>query len=174
MARDVNSKIETHVSNMTPARTVSATPVSATPVSVTPVSVAPVVVEEKPVVAPVEMKPIDVINPEIQRRRKFDAEIVSGTFHYTQVPGGTLSFYYIKYKGDPIKQYNFVDGQHYDIPRGVANHLNDNCGVPVHQYIQDEKGTPIARLSTPYKRFMFSSDFGVYKPETRLTTVSGL
>jgi len=148
MTKDVNTKITEPV--------------------VTPVE-APVIVE--PVV---EVKPVEVINPEIQRRRKFDSEIVSGTFHYTQMPGGTLEFCYKKYKGDPIKKYSLVDGMHYDIPRGVANHLNDNCGVPVHQYVQDEKGTPIAKLTTPYKRFMFSSDFGVYKPETRLSVVSKL
>lgn len=178
MAKDVNTKIETRVSNMSPARVSKTVEPLETPVPLEVTVKAPVEVQvmttEMHVEPIAEMKPIEVINPEIERRRKFDSEIVSGTFNYTQVPGGTLEFYYKKYKGDPIKKYSFVDGQHYNIPRGVANHLNDNCGIPVHQYIQDEKGTPIAKLSTPFKRFMFSSDFGVYKPETRLSVVSKL
>ena len=66
--------------------------------------------------------------------RDRDREKVRGMFKFYEVPGGSLSFVYKAYKEDGAEKYTMVDGQIYEIPLGVAKHLNKNGWYPVHQY----------------------------------------
>ena len=62
----------------------------------------------------------------LKNQRDRDREIVRGIFKFDEVPGGTMSFVYKKYREDPVERYSFVDGCAYSIPLGVAKHLNKN------------------------------------------------
>jgi hypothetical protein len=69
-----------------------------------------------------------------------DKEIVRGIFRFHEVPGGTMSFVYKKYRDEPVQSFTLIDGQVYNLPLGVARHLNKNCWYPVHDYLMDEMG----------------------------------
>lgn len=86
-----------------------------------------------------------------------DAELVKGVFKFYQVPGGSMSFIYRKYKGQKPERYSMIDGQVYTIPLGVAKHLNSNCWYPIHAHSMDEGGNPLQRISQKVKRCGFQS-----------------
>lgn len=65
--------------------------------------------------------------------RDKDREKVKGIFHNYETRGGSIKFPFRGYKGDPIEWYEFTDGQTYEIPLGVAKHLNKNCWVPSYE-----------------------------------------
>lgn len=77
----------------------------------------------------------------LEYMRKKDNEMVKGIFKFYEVPGGSVSFCFRKYKGDPILKYTMLDGQIYTVPRMVAKHLNNNCWYPEYDYIKGEPGT---------------------------------
>ena len=89
--------------------------------------------------------------------RDKDAEIVRGIFHFYEVPGGLLEFVYKCYKGDEPEKYSLEDNKVYSIPRGVARHLNKSGWYPVHGYMQDESGRPVAKINQKVARYGFSS-----------------
>ena len=68
-------------------------------------------------------------------------EIVKGIFKYYEVPGGRMAFSFREWPGDEIENYDFIDGQMYAIPLGVAKHLNRNGWYPEYGYIPSEKGS---------------------------------
>lgn len=76
----------------------------------------------------------------LKYEREKDREIVKGIFRFYEVPGGGMSFYFRKYKGDPIERFDLVDGQVYSLPLGVAKHLNTNGWYPRYEYIRGEDG----------------------------------
>jgi len=80
------------------------------------------------------------IKQQIRYKRDKDREKVRGIFKFYEVPGGQMSFMYRAYSGDPLERYDFVDGEIYTIPLGVAKHLTNNCWYPVHEYSVDEAG----------------------------------
>jgi len=92
---------------------------------------------------------------EIDRER--DHQKVKGIFHFYEVPGGTLSFMYCFYPGDPIESFDLKDGEIYEIPFGVAKHLNNNCWYPVHSYMQDETGKSSVKVGQKVKRCGFQA-----------------
>ncbi len=106
--------------------------------------------------------------------RDRDREKVKGMFKFYEVPGGTLSFVFKKYKEDQIEKYTLSDGQVYEIPLGVAKHLNKNGWYPVHHY-KDEEGGKKIRIGEKIHRFGFQSldftDMGEVAPEKELVTV---
>ncbi len=59
--------------------------------------------------------------------REKDAEIVTGLFQNLENKGGSVVFQYKGWPGEEFKAYELRDGQKYQIPRGVARHLNNNC-----------------------------------------------
>lgn len=89
--------------------------------------------------------------------RDKDRQMVKGIFKNYETPGGSLKFVFRKHKGDDIQSYNFVDGQIYTIPLGVAKHLNTNCNYAVHKYAVDEAGSPTMRIGQRIHRFGFQS-----------------
>jgi len=89
--------------------------------------------------------------------RDKDREIVKGIFKFYEVPGGTMSFVFKKYKEDPLERYDFVDGQIYSIPLGVAKHLNKNGWYPEHAFKMNEEGKPAKVIGQKIHRFGFQS-----------------
>lgn len=86
-----------------------------------------------------------------------DQQLVNGIFRYHELPGGTLSFVYRKHKKEPIRRYTLVDGQRYELPLGVAKHLNSSGKYPVHQYELDQSGLPSMRIGKYVRRYGFQS-----------------
>jgi len=90
-------------------------------------------------------------------QRDKERELVKGIFHFHEVPGGSMSFNFKKYKGDKVERYDLVDGQVYSIPLGVARHLNKNGSYPVHAHMQGEDGKPHVKVGQKVNRFSFQS-----------------
>lgn len=94
---------------------------------------------------------------EMEALRSRDAEKVKGKFIFHEVPGGVMDFTIKLYKGDAPQNYSLRDGEIYELPLGVARHLNTNCFYPVHAYSQDEFGKPIAKIGQKVRRCSFQS-----------------
>jgi hypothetical protein len=71
----------------------------------------------------------------LAKQQEKDREMVRGRFRFFEVQGGTMSFVYRCYKTEDVERYDFVDGEIYTIPYGVARHLNKNCWYPEYGYI---------------------------------------
>ena len=93
----------------------------------------------------------------LKYQRDKDREMVKGIFKFYEVPGGSMSFVFKVYKEDPVERFDFVDGQVYSIPLGVAKHLNKNGWYPVHVHSVDEVGKPSMRIGQKVRRFGFQS-----------------
>lgn len=94
-------------------------------------------------------------NLEYQRTR--DRQLVRGKFIFHEVPGGTMMFSYKAYKQDPVENFTLSDGQIYQLPLGVAKHLNKNCWYPLHSYAVDENGKTVAKIGQKVRRCSFQS-----------------
>jgi hypothetical protein len=90
-----------------------------------------------------------------EKERIRDRQLVKGIFRFHEVPGGTLHFSYLKYKGDPIDKHSLTDGEVYTLPLGVARHLRTSGWYPVHRYIMDEKGHSLKAVGQKIKRYTF-------------------
>jgi len=97
------------------------------------------------------------VKENIRYKRDKDREKVKGVFRYYEVPGGSVSFVYKAYDGDPVEKYSLVDGQAYELPLGVAKHLNKNGWYPVHAYTMKEDGKPSMQVGKKVRRFGFQS-----------------
>lgn len=96
-------------------------------------------------------------NP-VYRAWKRDSKMVRGVFRCHEPRGGTVVMSYKQYKWDPTRTYTFVDGQEYEIPLGLAKHLNTNCAYPVHQHILGPDGNPLVdRSGRKVSRMNFES-----------------
>ena len=72
------------------------------------------------------------IDPVLDEKRKSDRKMVRGIFRFHEVPGGQMDFVFRKYGGDPLEKFSMKDGEVYEVPLGVAKHLNTNCWYPVY------------------------------------------
>ena len=95
--------------------------------------------------------------PNLKFQRERDRQMVRGKFIFHEVPGGTMSFPFKKYKEDPVENFTLADGQIYSIPLGVAKHLNKNCWYPVHAYMKDENGQATMKVGQKVRRCSFQS-----------------
>lgn len=86
----------------------------------------------KPVNTP-KQQPLSV-PAALETKRAEESKLVRGIFRFHEVPGGMMEFQYRKYKGDPIQKYSMKDGEVYEVPLGVARHLNTNCWYPSYAY----------------------------------------
>ena len=77
----------------------------------------------------------------LKYERDKDREPVNGIFRFYEVPGGTMSFVYRKYKEDEVEAFTLTDGQVYKIPFGVAKHLNKNGWYPKYEHIPGDVST---------------------------------
>ena len=104
-------------------------------------------------------KPVPSSRKEREDEYAKDHEVVRGIFRFHEVPGGTMSFVYKKYKGDEVLFYTLNDGQICSLPLMVAKHLNKNCWYPVHDYELDEQGkfTNKYRIQKKVRRCSFQS-----------------
>lgn len=106
-------------------------------------------------------KVIKEVSPEIQKLREMDNRKVKGRFSCLEPLGGSVTFPFKKYRGDPVVHYTFEDGQEYEIPLAVAKHLN-SCGWDVHSHVLDANGKPTINVGKKHKRFIFQSmDYAV-------------
>lgn len=97
------------------------------------------------------------VKPNYRYMRDKDREMVKGIFRFHEVPGGSMSFCYKAYKEDQVERYDFVDGQIYTIPLGVARHLNKNIWYPIHTFSVDENGQRAQRIGEKVRRCSFQS-----------------
>lgn len=105
-----------------------------------------------------EAKKDEKITPtKLRYMRDKDREIVRGIFRFYEVPGGSLSFNYRKYKEDEVERFDLIDGMTYSIPLGVAKHLNSSGSYPVHAYQMDESGRPSVHVGKRIRRYGFQS-----------------
>lgn len=87
---------------------------------------------------PTQKKPVsDYVSPiaeQLEAARIADGKLVRGIFRFHEVPGGRLDFPFLKYPGDEVKKFSMKDGEVYEVPLGVAKHLNTNCWYPLYGY----------------------------------------
>lgn len=79
---------------------------------------------------------------DIEKMRKEANRMVKGVFRCHEPRGGGVTLVWKEYKGDPIRRWELSDGKEYEIPLGLAKHLNKNCGYSVHQNVLHPDGTP--------------------------------
>ncbi len=92
----------------------------------------------------------------LKKLHKEDSRIVKGSFICHEPKGGSVTFSYRKYRQDPVKKYTLKDGETYELPVGVAKHVND-CGWDVHSNILDSEGNPTVVKGKRERRFTFQS-----------------
>lgn len=97
------------------------------------------------------------LKPSLKVQRDRDRELVRGVFRFAEVPGGSMSFVFKKYKEDPVERFDLVDGEIYTLPLGVAKHLNNNLWYPQHAHAVDGNGNPIAIIGKKVRRATFQS-----------------
>lgn len=116
----------------------------------------------------------ETVTKDLNYNRDKDREKVRGLFKFYEVPGGTLSFVYKAYKGDKAEKYTMEDNKVYEVPLGVAKHLNKNGWYPVHQHQRTENGTAV-RVGQKVHRFGFQSldfvDLEEHNPSREILTV---
>lgn len=84
-----------------------------------------------------------------------NAQIVRGRFIFNECPGGEIGVPFQEDSSTPLKTYLLKDKQIYDLPLGVARHLNNNCNYPIYEIRRDERGTS----STGVKEFIHRTSF---------------
>lgn len=106
----------------------------------------------------------EIKKPNFKYMRDKDREKVKGIFRFHECPGGVMSFVYKFYKEDPVERFDLIDGQVYEIPLGVAKHLNKNCWYPEYSFIKGDKMVgayspdgQVMRVSKKVKRCSFQS-----------------
>lgn len=100
-----------------------------------------------------EADPDAPMSDALEKQRKEEARLVKGIFQDNEIKGGSVHFFFKKFKGDPIQEYRLFDGQEYEIPLAVAKHLNSGCAYESHSYLLGADGKP---LKNPKKTHRFS------------------
>jgi hypothetical protein len=92
----------------------------------------------------------------IKFKRDKHREKVKGKFNFYEVPGGEMSFTFRTFKEDPIESFTMQDGEIYEVPLGVAIHLNTNCWYPEYEYLPGDgmqaAGAPVRGFSGHVQR----------------------
>lgn len=88
---------------------------------------------------------------------KEDSKLVKGIFKNIEAPGGDLEFSYRAYRDEPIRVYYFKDGETYEIPLGVAKHINRQCTYKKSKFLIDKDGKQIIGADKPIQRYQFIS-----------------
>ncbi len=89
--------------------------------------------------------------------RDKDRQLVRGKFIFHEVPGGMMSFSFVKWHGDALQTYHLTDGEIYTLPLAVAKHLNKECKYPIHSYSMDENKKPQMKINQWIRRCSFQS-----------------
>lgn len=97
----------------------------------------------------------------LEAKRAEERKIVRGIFRFHEVPGGQMEFMYRKYKGDPLEKFSMKDGEVYEVPLGVARHLNTNCWYPLYGHNdkaqQEVAGSAALSVKEKIRRCSFQS-----------------
>ena len=93
----------------------------------------------------------------LEKNCKEDQKMVKGVFKNLESPGGDVTFAYRGHKGEPIRVYNLIDGETYDIPIGVARHINRQCKYMKSAHLVDRDGKPMVGAGKPTQRYEFGS-----------------
>lgn len=93
----------------------------------------------------------------VEAERKKDEKVVKGIFKNLESPGGDVTFAYRGYKGEPIRVYHLIDGESYNIPLGVAKHINRQCKYKKSANLIDKNGKPIVGSGKATQRYEFVS-----------------
>lgn len=83
-----------------------------------------------------------VTKDEMEKRRKESNRMVKGVFRCHEPRGGNVTLCWREFKGDPVRRFSMFDGVEYEVPAGLAKHLNTNCNYNVHSHILAADGTP--------------------------------
>lgn len=67
-------------------------------------------------------------------------EKVKGKFINHEVPGGAFAFVFKEFPGEKVERYDMVDQQIYEVPLGVAKHLNKRVSYNVYGHLPGEEG----------------------------------
>lgn len=78
------------------------------------------------------------LKKKIRYMRDKDRQQVRGIFRFHEVPGGVARFCTKFYKEDPVEWWELQDNKIYELPLGVAKHLNKNCWHPEYEYVKSE------------------------------------
>jgi len=76
----------------------------------------------------------------IEKLQAEDSKISKIRFINHKSKGGLLEFTFKKYKEDPYIDYKLKDGETYDLPMAVINHINNDCIEPLREYEKDAYG----------------------------------
>ncbi len=98
-----------------------------------------------------------ITSDEMNKLREKDHKIVKGIFRCYEPRGGSFTFSFKQYKGDPVLKFTMVDGDTYEIPLMVAKHLNQNCWYPRHAHVVDANGHPTIDIGKKVQRCTFES-----------------
>lgn len=98
-----------------------------------------------------------VTKTQLEYMRDRDKELRRGIFRFYECQGGSMSFVHKAYEGDKVERYDLLDGQAYELPRGVIRHLNTNGWYPVHGHALADDGRPSMKISQKVRRFGFES-----------------
>jgi len=93
----------------------------------------------------------------INQLKEKDGQLVKGRFSYIEIPGGTLSFVYKAYEGEPVVRYDLKDGDIYKLPLGLACHLNNDVGRKESMYLLDNKGKPSIMADRKIRKCSFEN-----------------
>lgn len=107
---------------------------------------------------------------EMERRKAYDNQKVTGKFTNRRAPGQSVKLPYLKYADDPVKWYPFNDGGVYTIPRGFADQINggaenDPCYyTPIFKQKTAElvpsntigENSQISEVDTTHTKYLFS------------------
>lgn len=91
-----------------------------------------------------EKKIDESVKEEYKKRKKHDSEIISVRYINHEGVNDYLETPYLKYPGDPITKWRFLNNHEYKVPRGLVNHVNDACkGVKKVSELVDQSGSPL-------------------------------
>lgn len=137
------------------------------------------IIKENPALKAPELKDKKLAGKTYKEKLKYlrdrDSEKVKGIFKFYECAGARLEFVYRAYD-EELQKYELIDGHVYELPIGVAKHLNKSGSYPVHAFTQDETGKPVEKIGQKVRRYGFQSlefiDVGEFdSPEKSLVTV---
>jgi len=100
---------------------------------------------------------------EIEKERKEGNKLVKGVFRCHEPRGGEVTIVWKEFKGDPVRRWTLKDSCEYEIPVGLAKHINTNCGYYVHSNILGPDGNPSVDLKGKYISRMNFESLEYYK-----------
>jgi hypothetical protein len=121
----------------------------------TPKSVSQIVEEIRELRRQNPRKKIKLTKSQIDAMREYDRELVKGIFNFHEVPGGSMSFVYKAYDGEPVERVDVFDGEVKTVSRGVARHLKQNLWYPEYDFVKDEDTKNVIRATKKTRRASF-------------------